>query len=82
MFGVQKTLISNMVIRLFLVNVLFEEQAEKDNIKIDIMETGLENKLYRYNMELAQSRFTLLWRWGASRCGSDCVSYLGSAEVY
>lgn len=43
MFGVQKTLKSNMP--LFLINVLFEEQAEKDNIKIDIRETGLENRL-------------------------------------
>jgi hypothetical protein len=35
------TLKSNMVTRLFLVNVFFEEQGEKDNIKIDIRETGL-----------------------------------------
>jgi hypothetical protein len=45
MFRVQKTLKSNMVTRLFLVNVPFEEQGEKDNIKVDIRETGLENRM-------------------------------------
>jgi hypothetical protein len=32
-----------MVTRLFFVNVLSEEQGGKDNIKIDIRETDLEN---------------------------------------